>query len=102
MIGAAEEWRLKQILAEMFELDPSTIDGTTSVDNVERWDSLQHISMILSIEQEFGVRFTEEEMTELLNYERLRFALASKLSLEASSPWGTADGERGESGTARS
>jgi acyl carrier protein len=80
MIGAAEEVRLKQIFAELFELDPSTIDGTTSVDNVERWDSLQHISMIVSVEQEFGVRFSEEEMAELLNYERVRAALARKLA----------------------
>ena len=86
MIGNAEELSLKQVLAEIFELDPSTIDGTTSIDNVELWDSLQHISMIVSVEQEFGVRFSEEEMAELLSYERLRSALASKLSLKSSSP----------------
>jgi acyl carrier protein len=80
MIGAAEEVRLKQIFAELFELDPSTIDGTTSIDNVERWDSLQHISMIVSVEQEFGVRFSEEEMAELLNYERVRATLGRKLA----------------------
>ena len=82
MIGDAEELSLKQVLAEIFELDPSTIDGTTSIDNVELWDSLQHISMIVSVEQEFGVRFSEEEMAELLSYERLRSALAGKLSLK--------------------
>jgi acyl carrier protein len=82
MIGDAEELSLKQVLAEIFELDPSTIDGTMSIDNVELWDSLQHISMIVSVEQEFGVRFSEEEMAELLSYERLRSALASKLSLK--------------------
>jgi acyl carrier protein len=86
MIGDADELSLKQVLAEIFELDPSTIDGTTSIDNVELWDSLQHISMIVSVEQEFGVRFSEEEMAELLSYERLRSALASKLSLKSSSP----------------
>ena len=82
MIGDAEELSLKQVLAEIFELDPSTIDGTTSIDNVELWDSLQHISMIVSVEQEFGVRFSEAEMAELLSYERLRSALAGKLSLK--------------------
>jgi acyl carrier protein len=86
MIGDADELSLKQVLAEIFELDPSTIDGTTSIDNVELWDSLQHISMIVSVEQEFGVRFSEEEMAELLSYERLRSALAGKLSLKSSSP----------------
>jgi acyl carrier protein len=80
MIGAADELRLKQVLAEIFELDPSTIDDTTSSDKVERWDSLQHISMIVSVEQEFGVRFSEEEMAGLLSFDRLRLALASKLT----------------------
>jgi acyl carrier protein len=79
MMREAEESSLKQLLAEIFELDPSTIDSTTSIDNVERWDSLQHISMIASVEQEFGVRFSEDEMVELVSYERLRSTLGRKL-----------------------
>ena len=93
MMGDAEELSLKQILAEIFELDPSTIDNTTSIENVELWDSLQHFSMIVSVEQEFGVRFSEDEMGGLLSYERLRSALAAKLRPMPGSPT-KQDGQR--------
>jgi acyl carrier protein len=79
MIDDVAESKLKQILAEIFELDSSTIGDTTSIENVELWDSLQHFSMVLSVEQEFGVRFSDEEIGELLSYDRLRSALAGKL-----------------------
>ena len=93
MMGDAAELSLKQILAEVFELDPSTIDNTTSIENVELWDSLQHFSMIVSVEQEFGVRFSEDEMGELVSYERLRSALAAKLKPTNGSP-AKPDGQR--------
>jgi acyl carrier protein len=85
MMNDAQELGLKQILSEIFELDSSTINDATSIENVELWDSLQHFSMIVSVEQEFGIRFSEEEMAELVSYERLRSALAEKLMASSAS-----------------
>jgi acyl carrier protein len=38
------------------------IDDHTSPDTVPRWDSMQHLQLVLALEQEFGVAFEVEEI----------------------------------------
>ena len=38
------------------------IDDHTSPDSVPTWDSMQHLQLVLALEQEFGVAFEVEEI----------------------------------------
>ena len=60
------EKKLKKIMSIVFTIDESKIDANTSNQNVEAWDSLKHLSLILAIEEEFNIRFTNKE-TALIN-----------------------------------
>jgi acyl carrier protein len=51
--------------------------GTTAKD-VEGWDSLMHINLIVAIEKEFNIRFTTREMTALSNVGDLMDLIARK------------------------
>jgi len=73
------EERVKQIMADVLDLDPHSIDGDTAMDSVESWDSLTHINLCLSIEQDFQVSFTVPEMEAMLSYEDIIRVLAEKL-----------------------
>lgn len=44
-----------------------------------KWDSLQHISIISNLELEFDIVFEPEEISEMLNIERINEILLSKL-----------------------
>ena len=57
------EKKLKKIMSIVFTIDESKIDINTSNQNVEAWDSLKHLSLILAIEDEFNIRFTNKETT---------------------------------------
>ena len=57
------EKKLKKIMSIVFTIDESKIDTNTSNQNVEAWDSLKHLSLILAIEDEFNIRFTNKETT---------------------------------------
>ena len=49
--------RLNEIFREIFDDDSITVcDSTTSVD-IEGWDSLEHINLIVAVEEEFGFKF---------------------------------------------
>ena len=39
-----------------------SIDDRTSPDTVPTWDSMQHLQLVLALEQEFGVAFEVEEI----------------------------------------
>jgi len=36
-----------------------------SVDTVEKWDSLQHLNLVLVLEEEFNISFSDQEIKEI-------------------------------------
>ena len=73
------EERIRQIMADVLDLDPHSIDGGTAMDSVESWDSLTHINLCLGLEQDFQVSFTVSEMEAMLSYEDIIRVIAEKL-----------------------
>jgi len=69
------EDRLKGVMADILKIDPATIGENTSVDTVEQWDSLNHLKLVLALEAEFDVSFTEEQTVEILNYPLIQIVL---------------------------
>ena len=49
--------------------------GVFAINSVEGWDSLGHFNLLLLIENEFGIQFTDEEMAEIKNTSQIREAL---------------------------
>jgi acyl carrier protein len=76
--GDMEE-RIKQIMADVLDLEPRAIDGATAMDTIERWDSLTHITLCLSLEEDFQVSFTVSEMEAMLSYDDILLVLSDKL-----------------------
>ncbi len=67
------------IFREVFDdatLDPS--DETTAND-IENWDSLAHIDLIVTIEKVFSIRFTTREVMGLKNVGDLKALIAKKI-----------------------
>lgn len=69
------EIKLKNILAVTFGANVSDIDDESSPDNLEKWDSLKHLNLIISLEEEFSVSFSEEEVVEMMSLALIREVL---------------------------
>ncbi|MCF3630721.1 MAG: acyl carrier protein [Rhodospirillales bacterium] len=69
------ETRLKGVIADILKIDAAIIGEDTSVDTVEQWDSLRHLNLVLALEAEFDISFTEEQTVEILNYPLIRIVL---------------------------
>ncbi|HEX5385184.1 MAG TPA: acyl carrier protein [Gemmatimonadales bacterium] len=72
--------RLKAILAEVLEVRPAAIADDFSRDSTPNWDSLGHLTLVSTLESEFGVTFGMAEMLELTSYRRIRDALAKHMA----------------------
>jgi acyl carrier protein len=59
--------KIKNIMSAVFEVPVERINEMSSPDTIENWDSLRHINLVTSIEEEFNVRFTDEQIGEMLN-----------------------------------
>ena len=58
---------IEVIFRDVFLDDSIKLSETTSPDDIDEWDSMAHVTLLSSIEQEFGVRFTAEEMGSIQN-----------------------------------
>lgn len=50
------------LLEDLFELNEGDIDAGTSLDDVEEYDSMTKLSLIVMMEDEFGVKLTGEDI----------------------------------------
>jgi len=73
------EQKVKQIMADVLDLDPQVIDGHTAMDTIESWDSLTHINLCFSLEQDFQLAFTVAEIETMLSYGDILRVLREKL-----------------------
>jgi acyl carrier protein len=62
------EEQLKKIMSDIFSIDVKDINKDSSPQNILKWDSLGHLNLITSIEEEFGIIIDEEQMTKMLNF----------------------------------
>lgn len=57
--------RLQQVFREVFEDEELTLADHHSAKDVDGWDSLQHINLIIAVEKRFGIRFATAEISKL-------------------------------------
>ena len=59
--------RLNRIFQEVFDDDSIYVDANTTADDIEDWDSLEHITLIAAVEAEFKMRFKMNEVSTMKN-----------------------------------
>ena len=74
------EKRLKSVFSKLFGVQESEINTDSSPDNIESWDSLNHMNLIIAIEQEFKISFSMGEIVEMLNFELIVLILSEKIN----------------------
>ena len=76
---AADEARLLKVFRAIFNRPSFELhDGMTAKD-VPGWDSLNHVNLIIQIEQEFKIRFANNEISALANVGQMKSLIAAKL-----------------------
>lgn len=58
---------LTGIFRDVFDDDALALTSTMTAADVDEWDSLTHIRLIVAVEQEWGIRFAVPEITALEN-----------------------------------
>lgn len=54
--------RLEQVFQNVFNDETIQLTPETTAEDLEGWDSIKHITLMVSIEQAFGVQFTSDEL----------------------------------------
>lgn len=59
--------RLTEVFRDVFDIEGLIITDETTADDIEDWDSLEHISLIAAVEKAFKMRFTMKEVSGMKN-----------------------------------
>lgn len=59
--------RVNAVFRDVFDDSSITVNDATTANDIEEWDSLEHINLIVALEEEFGMKFTMGEVTGMKN-----------------------------------
>jgi acyl carrier protein len=59
--------RLNEVFQDVFDDEEITVTDATTADDIEDWDSLEHINLVVAVETEFGIKFNMGEVNKFKN-----------------------------------
>ncbi len=75
--------KLTEIIRKVFDDNSIEIDRETTALDVDGWDSLSHVNLILAVENAFRIRFTQKELIKFRCVGDLHDAIQTKVAANA-------------------
>lgn len=72
--------KVRKIIAETFKIKESEITPQTNMKDIDSWDSLTHMELIVSLEDELGIEFTSDEIMEMTDVEKIEKIVGEKVN----------------------
>ena len=70
--------RLTEVFRDVFDDDSIVITADTTADDIEDWDSIEHITLIGAVEAEFGMKFKMGEVSGMNNVGEMMKIIAAR------------------------
>lgn len=59
--------KLQEVFRDVFDDEDIVVGDGTTAEDIEGWDSLEHINLIVSVEKKFGMKFNMGEANSMKN-----------------------------------
>jgi acyl carrier protein len=71
------------IASDVFGVPSAKLSANSSPETVESWDSMQHLNLVLAIEEKFGIQLDPEEIEQMKNIGTVAALVDKKLQSAA-------------------
>lgn len=71
--------KLNEVFRDVFDDEDITVDENTTADDIEDWDSLEHINLMAAVESEFGIKFSMGQVVTMKNVGEMAEIIAQKI-----------------------
>jgi acyl carrier protein len=58
--------RVRIVVSQVLGIPVGALNDDSSPENIASWDSLKHMNLVLALEEEFRIRFTDEKILAML------------------------------------
>jgi acyl carrier protein len=72
--------QLRTLAADVLRVPRSQVDESSTPEQIESWDSIQHVSLVVAIEQQFGLEFDPDEISQMESIGRIRDIVSRKVA----------------------
>ena len=70
---------LNEVFRDVFDDESISVTENTTSNDIEDWDSLEHINLLAAVEQEFGVKFNMGQVVSMKNVGEMADIIISQL-----------------------
>ena len=71
--------KLNEVFQDVFDDEEITVNDETTADDIEDWDSLEHINLIVAVEKKFNIKFNMGEVNKFKNVGEMVDAIIAKM-----------------------
>ena len=71
--------KLNDVFRDVFDDEEITVNDTTTADDIEDWDSLEHINLLVAVENAFGMKFNMGEVNTMKNVGEMADIIADRI-----------------------
>jgi|APSaa5957512535_1039671.scaffolds.fasta_scaffold688882_1 acyl carrier protein len=75
------ESRVKYIMSNVFGVPENEINTESSPNTIETWDSMKQIDLVISLEEEFEIELSNEQIVKVLDYKSLLEVIKEEIQL---------------------
>jgi acyl carrier protein len=75
---------VRVIASDIFSVPLDRIDDTSSPETIEAWDSIQHLNLVLALEEKFNLQLCPEEIETMRSIGQICALIGTKLQTPAS------------------
>jgi acyl carrier protein len=64
--------KIFELISNTFGVNVDKVNIETSIETLEEWDSVNHMNLVMALEEEFGITLTDEQMIEITSVKTLK------------------------------
>ena len=63
---------LAEVVANALRVDPAALNDDLEFNSIPEWDSVNHVALILSLEETYGLTISDDQIVTLTRYRAIR------------------------------